>query len=444
MRLKMPANVQLIIDKLNASGYEAYIVGGCVRDSVLHRAPDDWDVTTSAQPCEVKKVFSRTVDTGIAHGTVMVLIGGSAVEVTTYRIDGEYEDNRHPSEVEFTTSLAKDLKRRDFTVNAMAYNDQTGLVDIFGGMEDLSRQVIRCVGKPHERFSEDALRILRAVRFAAQLDFVIDDDTKVAVKQLAGTLSNISAERIQVEVVKLLTSSRPEFWRILFELGITKVIMPEFDVMMATGQNNVHHAYNVGEHTIRVLEHIRNDKALRLAALLHDVGKPSMKTTDTAGQDHFKHHSEASVQIAKGILGRLKFDNETTNKVLRLIKWHDLRPQADEVQVRKAIYQVGDDIFMDFLELEYADTMGKCPKHRDDKIKLNENIKQIYTKIKADRQCTSLKEMAIGGKDLVELGIPAGPLIGEILNSLLWEVLEEPNKNTKEYLLKQVSNRYIS
>ena len=435
--LKIPVNVQAIIDKLTKSGYEAYVVGGCVRDSVLDRQPDDWDVTTSAKPSEIKKVFARTVDTGIAHGTVTVLSGGEGIEVTTYRIDGQYEDHRHPDKVEFTTSLEQDLQRRDFTINAMAYNDKVGLVDPFEGIADLKYRNIRCVGEPDKRFDEDALRILRAVRFAAQLDFVIDTKTQAAIKELAPTLANISAERIQVEVVKLITSPRPAIWWQAWELGITKVIMPEFDAMVTTEQNTPYHMYNVGEHTIKVMENISANRVLRLAALLHDVGKPQVRAVDEQGVDHFKRHSEVGEGIARAILGRLKFDNDTTTKVLRLIRWHDYRPQAEEKAVRRAIYQIGDDIFTDFLELQYADTMGKSEADRSEKLQLNSDLRKIYQKIKDEEQCVSLKDLAISGNELIAMGIPAGPEIGKILKKALAEVLDDPSKNTKEYLIAQ-------
>jgi len=441
MQLKMPSHVQLIIDKLTKQGYEAYIVGGCVRDGCLGRKPDDWDVTTSARPCEIKRVFARTVDTGIAHGTVTVLIGGDAIEVTTYRIDGEYKDNRHPDSVEFTTNLEQDLQRRDFTINAMAYNTAEGLIDPFGGLADLEAQVIRCVGEPKLRFGEDALRILRAVRFAAQLGFAIDEPTKVAISELAPTLSNISAERIQVEIVKLITSPRPYVWRIAYDLGITKVIMPEFDDMMATAQNTPYHMYNVGEHTIKVMDNVRADRVLRLAALLHDIGKPKMKTTDEKGIDHFKRHSEAGEIIARDILQRLKLDNDTMHKVLRLIRWHDYRPQADEKSVRRAVNKIGDDIFLDFIDLQYADTMGKSVSDRDEKLQLNTTLSKTYQKIKEEGQCISLKDLAISGKDLIDLGMRSGPQIGVVLQKALDEVLDDPAKNNKEYLLTKIADQ---
>ena len=320
MKIKMPPSVNMVIDSLHAKGFEAYAVGGCVRDTILAREPDDWDITTSASPQQVKEIFDRTVDTGLEHGTVTVLAGSGAHEVTTYRIDGEYEDGRHPKEVVFTSSLAEDLRRRDFTINAMAYNNEEGLVDLFDGIRDLQRKVIRCVGNPTERFSEDALRILRALRFSAQLGFKLDPVTLDAIIALAPTLEKISAERIRVELNKLLISKRPEYMEAVYEAGITKIVLPEFDELMKTPQNNPHHCYNVGEHTIAALQHVPADPILRWTMLLHDIAKPACRTTDEAGIDHFKGHAPAGEKMAKAVLRRLKFDNETIRQVAALIR----------------------------------------------------------------------------------------------------------------------------
>ena len=276
MKIELPKKVLFIINNLQLAGYDAFAVGGCVRDSILARKPQDWDITTSAKPEAIKEIFRRTVDTGIEHGTVTVMIGKDSYEVTTYRIDGAYEDSRHPKEVRFTNCLEEDLRRRDFTINAMAYNDDVRLVDVFGGMQDLNHHLIRCVGDPRERFSEDALRILRAVRFSAQLDFPIEPDTAKAVKELAPNLKNISAERIQTELVKLLTSPHPERIQDACELGITKVVLPEWDAMVGVKQNTIHHKYDVAEHTLHTLKHVKRDKYLRLTMLFHDMGKPAM------------------------------------------------------------------------------------------------------------------------------------------------------------------------
>jgi len=272
MKIELPKKVLFIINNLQLAGYDAFAVGGCVRDSILARKPQDWDITTSAKPEAIKEIFRRTVDTGIEHGTVTVMIGKDSYEVTTYRIDGAYEDSRHPKEVRFTNCLEEDLRRRDFTINAMAYNDDVRLVDVFGGMQDLNHHLIRCVGDPRERFSEDALRILRAVRFSAQLDFPIEPDTAKAVKELAPNLKNISAERIQTELVKLLTSPHPERIQDACELGITKVVLPEWDAMVGVKQNTIHHKYDVAEHTLYTLKHVKRDKYLRLTMLFHDMG----------------------------------------------------------------------------------------------------------------------------------------------------------------------------
>lgn len=449
MRIQLPDKVHKIIDTLEEAGYEAYAVGGCVRDSILGREPDDWDITTSAKPEEMKRLFPRTVDTGIKHGTVTVLLGGEGFEVTTYRIDGTYEDGRHPTEVTFTASLKEDLRRRDFTINAMAYSEKRGLVDEFGGIEDLKKGCIRCVGEAHERFSEDALRILRAVRFAAQLGFEIDGDTQRAAAQLAGNLKNISAERIQTELVKLLVSPHPEVLKKAYELGITKVILPEFDRMMETGQNNPHHMYNVGEHTLKACEYVEADRVLRLAVLCHDFGKPEAKT-ETDGIDHFHGHPAVSAQIAQKVLRRLKFDNDTINKVRTLVLYHDARPQVGKTEVeklrrgervvsekfvRRLIFKVGKELYPQLMQVCGADILAQSSYMKTEKLLILEQMTDIYEKILEKDQCLSLKDLAVNGKDLLNAGKKPGKQVGEILNRMLEDVLEEPEHNTKEYLL---------
>ena len=314
-RIAVPDKARHIVNTIQAAGYEAYVVGGCVRDSLLGREPQDWDITTSARPEQVKALFPRTVDTGLQHGTVTVLQDREGFEVTTYRIDGEYEDSRHPREVAFTRNLEEDLKRRDFTINAMAYNDDKGLVDIFGGTEDIRAGIIRCVGKPAERFGEDALRILRAIRFSAQLGYKIDDETKEGIRELAPTLKNISAERIQTELVKMMVSPHPDYLREAYLLGVTKVFLPEFDLAMETEQRHPHHMYSVGEHILHSLSAVEADKVLRLTMLFHDIGKPATLTVDENGITHFHGHAAVSAEMAKKILRRLKFDNDTISMV---------------------------------------------------------------------------------------------------------------------------------
>ncbi len=435
MAIQLPGKVKCIIDTLEEAGYEAYAVGGCVRDSMLGRKPQDWDVTTSASPWQVKELFPVTVDTGIKHGTVTVLIGHEGFEVTTYRIDGEYEDKRHPKEVLFTSDLLEDLKRRDFTINAMAYNEKKGLVDAFGGAGDLEQKKIRCVGNPMDRFTEDALRLMRAVRFAAQLGFSIEEQTKAAIPSLAGNLSGISAERIQSELVKLLVSSHPEEFRTLYETGMTRVFLPEFDAMMATPQNNQHHCYNVGDHTIAALGYVRPDKVLRLTMLLHDVAKPVCQTADEEGIFHFYGHPEQGAQMAKEILQRLKFDNDTIGKVTALVRWHDHRPKLEEAFVRRAIHRVGPKQYPALFEVKYADTMAKNQYKREEKLAYLAEYQRIYREIIEKKQCLGLKDLAVNGKDFIRLGMEPGKELGNTLEWLLDHVLEFPEDNTKEVLL---------
>lgn len=436
MKIQLPEKVNQIIQTLQAHGYEAYAVGGCVRDSILNRNPDDWDITTSATPLETKALFARTFDTGIEHGTITVLLDKDAFEVTTYRVDGAYMDNRHPSEVTFTRSLKEDLLRRDFTINAMAYNDREGLVDIFGGMEDLKNQRIRCVGTAKERFSEDALRILRAIRFAAQLGFEIEEETKEGIRELAPNLASISAERIQVELIKTVTSKNPSLLRMAYELGITKVILPEFDAMMVTEQETPHHSYNVGEHTLKTMEHISADKVLRLAMLFHDIAKPTMKTIDENGRAHFKMHDIKGVEMTKEILKRLKFDNDTLNKVTKLVQYHDYRMPAEPQNVRRAMNKIGVELFPYYLEVRKADTLAQSEYKQEEKLKNIQEIEACYQEIMEKQECVSLKTLAITGNDLIATGMEPGKEIGETLEWLLELVIEHPEYNTKDKLLE--------
>lgn len=438
MYIKLPENVSYIISKLEDAGFEAYAVGGCVRDSILGREPDDWDITTSAAPLQVKKLFNRTIDTGIQHGTVTVMLNRVGFEVTTYRVDGEYEDGRHPKDVKFTSSLIEDLKRRDFTINAMAYNDKNGLVDEFGGRADLDGGIIRCVGKAEERFAEDALRIMRAVRFSAQLGFTIEDRTAGAIVELADRLKNISAERIQTELVKLVTSPNPDYIKIAYDLGVTRIILPELDDAFETLQNNPHHMYTVGEHIVRCMSNVRNDKALRIAALLHDIGKPLTRTTDKKGIDHFHGHVELSEEMALKILRRLKFDNDTISKVSRYIRYHDCDIEPTHKAVRRAVSKIGEEYFGQVLEIKQADILAQSYYRREEKLALLSKVVSIYNEIKEENQCVSLKTLAVDGSDLIGLGIPAGRKIGEILNALLEDVLQNPEHNTREHLLSEV------
>lgn len=435
--MEIPSHVSTIIQKLNDHGYEAYAVGGCVRDALLHRVPQDWDITTSAKPQEVKALFSHTIDTGIQHGTVTVMLDHVGYEVTTYRIDGEYQDSRHPKEVTFTGDLLEDLKRRDFTINAMAYSDEGGLVDAFQGQEDLKKGIIRCVGDPMERFKEDALRMLRAVRFSAQLGFEIEERTAEAIRRLAPTIGKVSAERIQVELIKMLTSNHPEAIGTAYELGLTAVFLPEFDVMMETPQNNHHHCYSVGEHTIRSLREVSNDKVLRLTMLLHDVAKPLTITTDEEGQDHYYGHPELGATKAREILKRLKWDNDTIDRVTRLIRYHDDRPPLSEKNVRRAMNRVGLEQFPGLFEVKRADVLAQGEYKRQEKLSYIDEYQKYYEQILEKNQCVSLKNLAVNGKDLIDLGMKPGKELGEVLQRLFELVLENPQENTRENLLEK-------
>lgn len=454
MEIVIPPNAAGIIQKLEENGHEAYIVGGCTRDAILGRQPQDWDITTSARPEEVKRLFHRTIDTGIEHGTVTVMSGKEGYEVTTYRIDGEYEDARHPKEVSFTSNLREDLLRRDFTINAMAYNPRTGLVDEFGGLEDLKEGVIRAVGNPLERFTEDALRILRAVRFAAQLSFHIEEDTKQAMKTLAPNLARISAERIREEQNKLLLSGNAMEYLEAEALGINAVIFPELSSMLATGQNNPHHSYSVGEHTLHSVEAMyqlckesgRSEKkkmsVLLWTMLLHDVAKPLVKTVDEAGIDHFYGHPKKGSELAEKILSRLRFDNHTRSTVVHLVNCHDERPVQKCAALRRKIHRIGAEYMEDFYLVQEADLMAQSEYQKVEKLAAVEKEKAMYHEIMEKKQCVSLKDLAIGGKDLIAAGFTPGRKIGEILNKLLDQVLEDSSLNEKEKLL-EIALKYM-
>ncbi len=438
MVINLPEKVKYIIDRITAAGYEAYAVGGCIRDSILGREPNDWDITTSARPEQIKALFNRTVDTGIAHGTVTVMLDREGYEVTTYRIDGEYEDHRHPREVKFTSRLVEDLQRRDFTVNAMAYNETAGLVDAFDGLGDIRRGVIRCVGCARERFTEDALRILRALRFSAQLGYTIEEETRQAIRDLAPDLAAISAERIAAELVKLLVSPHPDYLRQAYDMGVTAVILPELDRCMETPQNHPHHCYTVGEHILHSLEGVPAVKDMRLAMLLHDIGKPWTLETDAEGTTHFHGHPAVSAEMSEEILRRLKFDNDTIATVRRLVEFHDYgnNVKPTPVVVRRAMNRIGRDIFARLLIVKRADIGAQSAYRRREKLELVDAWDRVYRGIEAKGQCVSMKDLAVGGRDLIAAGYEPGPRLGAMLQQMLEHVLEVPEDNTREKLFK--------
>lgn len=440
VRIPVPRGAEYIMETLKAAGFEAFAVGGCVRDSILGREPQDWDITTSARPEQVKALFPRTIDTGLQHGTVTVMQNREGFEVTTYRIDGEYEDSRHPKEVVFTPNLEEDLKRRDFTINAMAYNRERGLVDLFGGMEDIKAGVIRCVGEPEGRFGEDALRMLRAVRFSAQLGYSIDETTGEGIRKLAGTLAHISAERIQAELVKMMLSPHPDYLRQAYELGITKVFFPEFDRAMETPQNHPHHRYSVGEHILHSLTAVRADRVLRLSLLFHDIGKPETLTVDEQGITHFHGHAVRSAEMAEQILHRLKFDNDTISRVRCLVMYHDYGNEVDPDLriVRRAVNKIGEGAFPALFEIKEADLSAQSDYLQQEKRRRLERWRELYAEMRKENQCVSLKSLAVTGSDLIAAGMQPGREIGAVLQKLLELVLDDPACNTRECLLKEV------
>ncbi len=435
MQLEIPEGAALVLRKLREAGYEAYVVGGCVRDSLLRRVPDDWDITTSARPEEVKGVFHRTVDTGIQHGTVTVMVGKEAYEVTTYRVDGDYADGRHPTSVTFTPSLLEDLKRRDFTINAMAYCPEKGLVDEFDGESDLQKGIIRAVGDPVQRFTEDALRMMRAVRFAAQLNAEIEENTAAAIRQLAPNLRLVSAERIRTELEKLVVSAHPEKLSDAYQLGLMDVFLPELSECMGCVQNNPHHCYTVGEHILHSIMAARGDRILRLTMLLHDVGKPAVKTTDEGGIDHFYAHDLKSAELADEILRRLKYDNDTRKKVTTLVAWHDRQLGESINKVRRNVARLGPELFPLLLEVKRADVAAQADYQREEKCRKIDEWERIYREILKAEECLCIRDLAVGGKDLIETGIRPGQQMGQILQNMLEEVLENPSHNTREWLL---------
>ncbi len=434
--IEIPPKVERILNCLHGNGYEAYIVGGCVRDSILGRTPEDWDITTSATPAQVKALFPRTIDTGIRHGTVTVMDGKEGFEVTTYRIDGDYEDSRHPKEVSFTASLNEDLCRRDFTINAMAYSQENGLMDFCGGLEDLNAKLIRCVGEAKTRFGEDALRMLRAVRFAAQLGFALDEETRAAICELAPNIARVSQERIQAELVKLLLSPRPQWFRLAYDCGLTAVFMPEFDRIMQQQQHNPHHTYSTGEHTLVALQNIPPTLTLRLTMLFHDIGKPEVFRTDENGRDHFHGHAVNSAKLAEQIMRRLKFDNETINTVCTLVYHHSRYPQLNAQDVRVNAYEIGPELFDQFLLVKRADILAQHPDVVREKLDYLEEVERIWKDIRENHDCLSLKELAVSGRDLIAEGFQPGPQIGQTLEKLMREVLAHPEHNQRAYLLQ--------
>lgn len=441
-KINVPSHAKFIIDKFKESGFEAYAVGGCVRDSLINRKVNDWDITTNAKPEDTIRIFEKTVPTGVKHGTVTVIIDKENFEVTTFRLDGEYKDGRHPEKVAFVENLIEDLSRRDFTINAMAYNDEKGLVDHFNGINDLNNKIIKAVGEPNKRFEEDALRMLRAIRFAAQLSFKIDNNTKEGIKNLSSTISKVSIERIRVEFDKIIMSN-PFYIKELMDLGLLEHFLNELCICNNVEQQNPHHVYDVLTHILKSVDNIEPILHLRLTMVLHDICKPQCKTVDEKGIGHFYGHDIASSEKALEILKRMKYDNDTIDKVVTLIKYHD-RTITNKKSIRKLLNLIGEDLFRDLLKVKKADALAQNPIYFKEKEGKLLEIEKKLNEIIEKKECFSIKDLNINGKDLIALGIVPGKNIGIILNDILEKVIESPKLNNKEELIELVKSRYKS
>lgn len=443
MTMDMPKNVDTAINLLQSAGFEAYAVGGCVRDSLLGKTPNDWDITTSAKPEDMKSVFAdfHCIDTGIKHGTVTVVIDGEPLEITTFRLDGEYEDNRHPKSVTFTSNLGADLGRRDFTVNAMAYSKMTGTVDLFGGQNDLKNKIIRCVGDPDRRFNEDALRILRALRFASALDFEIEEKTAQSLLKNRALLGNISEERIAKELLKLVCGKGAkriltDFAPVLFE------ILPELQPMYKNSHDNPHHCYDIYEHTLIAVESIDPEPTLRFAMLLHDCGKPAVKKFDENGVAHFYGHQRISAEISAQILARLKVSNKFRDEILFLVSNHDRWELYENTEkMPRYLSKFGLDGVLKLLKVMCADVLAQSPEYR---YRLDQiaDAEEIAKNLAVQKPCLSLRELQINGRTLMDIGIPQGRKLGAVLAQLLDEVIDGVTKNTQEALTTRAREIY--
>lgn len=438
MKIVLPKNVKKIIDILNNNNFEAFIVGGCVRDSIIGLTPHDWDICTNAKPEEIKKCFDffYTFDSGIKHGTISIVIDGEVYEVTTYRIDGTYSDNRRPDSVTFTSDIAKDLARRDFTINAMAYNEQCGLIDPYSGRNDLLDKIIRCVGNPDFRFIEDALRIIRALRFASVYDFVIENETSKSICKNADLLKNIAVERISVEFNKLLCGNGAE--EILNNYrDVIAVFIPEIKPMFDYNQHTKHHNRDLWRHTTYSVKSIDKMPLLRMSMLLHDIGKPKACKRDEDGTSHFKGHPKYSAVMAEIILRRLKYPTDFIETCITLIKYHDVRFNGSKRQLRHVMSAIGDKNVELLLKIQRADIMAQSDYKHKEKLEKLDLACRVYEEVLADKDCFTLKQLKINGNDIKKLGVTEGVKIGKILKMLLSLVIEDKLENKKSALLNK-------
>lgn len=439
MELRIPSGAEFILRRLEEAGHMGYVVGGCVRDALLGREPNDWDVCTGAKPHEMQAAFRdcRVIETGLKHGTLTVLHGGEPYEVTTFRVDGEYTDHRHPDEVIFVENVIDDLARRDFTINAMAWNPSTGLVDAFGGQEDLKRRLIRCVGEPEKRFTEDALRILRALRFASVYNFLIEEKTAQAIHALKHTLQGVAAERIRVELCKLLCGRGAEdvlrqYADVIFE------ILPELKPMQGFEQHKPeYHLFDVWEHTLHAIGAVESTEILRLTMLLHDSGKPSCFTMDETG-GHFYGHARFSVEIAERALTRLRVDNATHDAVLTLVKHHDIPLEMEKPAILRRLNQFGEEGLDRLISVHMADGIAKGTLHPEVPNAWARDMRKAVAEVLSERPCFTLKDLAVNGRDLMAEGVAKGPLLGQTLSRLLDMVMDGKIPNEKEALIQFV------
>lgn len=442
MKINVPEEVKTILKRLNSHGFSAYVVGGCVRDKILNREPQDWDISSSAMPEQVKEVFSDlgVIETGIKHGTVSVIINHNPYEVTTFRCDGEYKDNRRPDTVTFVSDISIDLSRRDFTINALACGceDSNEIIDLFGGIDDIKNGIIRCVGEPEKRFSEDALRILRALRFASVLGFNIDKKTSMAIHKQRALLKNISVERIMSEFKQLICGM--DAVSIIREFrDVIEVFIPEVASMFGFSQNTPYHCYDVWEHTLHSIDNIEPVVDLRFTMLFHDIGKPEvyseeiLENGDTLG--HFYAHAKYSEEIASKVLNRLKSDNQLLHDVKNLIRMHGDQIPLSKPAIKRKLNKIGIELFRKLLKVKRADILAQSPGLVDERIKSLKDIESLLDEIISEEECFNLKDLKINGRDLVELGF-SGCEIGKTLKVILDAVVDGKIDNNKDEILE--------
>lgn len=443
--INLPKDVEFILSRLKQHNYRAVVVGGCVRDSLLNITPHDWDISTAATPDEVLDVFKhfKTIPTGIQHGTVTVVVNKNMYEITTFRIDGDYTDNRHPESVKFSTHISEDLSRRDFTINAMAYDPEYGLYDFYNGLQDLRNGIIRCVGDPDKRFHEDGLRILRALRFASTYGFKIDESTSKAIHNNHQLLNNISKERINSEFCKMLMGKGILNILLNYSDVICRII-PEMKPCVGFNQNNKWHQYTVYEHIARATDAYKGDDLItRLALFFHDIGKPNSYTEDAEGHGHFYGHPVPSSQITEKVMTDLRFDNKTKEQVVKLVLLHDVRIEPEYNIVRRYLCNCEETQFFRLMDIRLADILGQTEEDRSERIKKRNRIVEIAREVVSQDQVFTLKKLAINGNDLIQHGMHQGRIIGYALNNLYNLVLNESVKNTREDLLNWVQKAYI-